>query len=265
MVAAHLVTLLCVGAAGLLGLWQYDAWRDQRTAVAADLSRLDPVPLDAVMGPDDPFLSPSVGRPVILDGTWLPESTVYISGRARGDTEGFWVVTPLTTGDESDPALPVVRGWVAAPEAAPAPPTGRGELVVVLQPPEGTNEVDDDPTDDVLPQVRIADLIQRVDQDIYGAYAVVPDEVSPGSWPHGEAATNDGTAGLEPASIEQLPPAGRFTALGNLLYALEWWVFGAFAAFMWWRYVREVMAVDGHAEAAVPETDPTADPVPSEP
>ena len=26
----------------------------------------------------------------------------------------------------------------------------------------------------------------------------------------------------------------------NLLYALEWWVFGGFAVFIWWRYVRDV-------------------------
>ena len=35
---------------------------------------------------------------------------------------------------------------------------------------------------------------------------------------------------------------GRFTALRNLLYAVEWWVFGAFAAFIWWRWVRDQQA-----------------------
>ena len=107
-----------------------------------------------------------------------------------------------------------------------------------------------DPADDVLPQVRTADLVQHVDQDLYGAYAVVDPDA---------AATNPGTTGLEPADLEQLPEAGRFTAVRNLLYALEWWVFGGFAAFVWWRYVRDATA------AREPEPVPDDDPVPSEP
>ena len=34
----------------------------------------------------------------------------------------------------------------------------------------------------------------------------------------------------------------RRSAWRNLLYALEWWVFGAFAAFVWWRFVRDLRA-----------------------
>jgi len=73
------------------------------------------------------------------------------------------------------------------------------------------------------------------------------------------AATNPGTSGLEPADLEQLPDPSRFTAVRNLLYAIEWWVFGAFAAFIWWRYVRDVTT------AREPEPVPDDDPVPSEP
>ena len=82
----------------------------------------------------------------------------------------------------------------------------------------------------MLPQLRIADVIQHVDQDLYGAYAVVADRAAPGHWPVGAAATNAGTAGLAPPTLAQLPDAGRFTAVRNLLYAIEWWFFAAFAA-----------------------------------
>jgi surfeit locus 1 family protein len=36
-------------------------------------------------------------------------------------------------------------------------------------------------------------------------------------------------------------PAGAdaSTGLRNLLYAFQWWVFGAFAIFMWWRWLME--------------------------
>ena len=60
--------------------------------------------------------------------------------------------------------------------------------------------------------------------------------------PAGTPRSNDGTEGLEPASLDQLPQAGRFTAVRNLLYAFEWWVFGLFAAFIWWRWVRDEAA-----------------------
>ncbi len=253
----HLLALVCVAAAATLGAWQYDAWQTRRSAEAADLTRLDPVPLPDVMGPDDPFPGDRVGHPVVLEGTWVPEGTVYVSGREAdptggetGDEAGYWVVTPLAVGGENQPAMPVVRGWTQDPASAPAPPTGAAELVGWLQPPEGSGTTDADPADDVFPQLRIADLVQRVDQDLYGGYAVVADRAAPGTWPVGDRATNPGTAGLEPASLEQLPDAGRFTAVRNLLYAVEWWVFGAFAAFIWWRYLRDARA------AKEPDCDP---------
>jgi surfeit locus 1 family protein len=250
LLGAHLLVLACVGTAGWLGYWQYDAWAEHRAAERVDKTQHDPVPLAEVMGPDDPFPGEDVGQPVQVSGTWLPESTVFVSGREQGGTDGFWVVTPLTSGAADDPAMPIVRGWVADAEAAPAPPAGAAEVVAWLQPTEGSRQPDPDPADDVLPQVRTADLVQHVDQDLYGAYAVVDPEA---------AATNAGTAGLEPADLEQLPEAGRFTALRNLLYAFEWWVFGAFAAFIWWRYVRDVLAEAGFQPAVDDE------PVPSEP
>ena len=237
--AVHLLALACVGAAGALGAWQYDGWQAQRAAEAVDLTRLEPIPLAEAIGPDEPFPGDQVGRPVLIEGSWVPGGTVTVSGRERDGEQGYWVVTPLATDLSGDPAIPVVRGWTDSPDAVPAPPTGRAALVGWLQPPEGSGEPDPDPTDDVLPQVRIADLIQRVDQDLYGAYAVATDEVA-GSQP----STNAGTDGLEPATLAQLPDVGRFTGVRNLLYALEWWVFGAFAVFMWWRYVRDTLDRD---------------------
>lgn len=245
--AIHLLALVLVGVAGALGGWQYDAWQSQRAAQAVDLTRLAPVPLDSVIGPDAPFPGTKIGQPVVLEGTWVADGTVYVSGREHQGAVGYWVVTPLAVVDQGDPAIPVVRGWVTDPAAAPAPPTGHAELVGWLQPPEGTGAVDADPADDVLPQLRIADLIQHVDQDLYGAYVVAAD-----LRPTGAAPVNDGTAGLVPADLQQLPDAGRFTALRNLFYAVEWWFFGGFAVFVWWRWTRDVLAERDAARAEVP-------------
>ncbi|WP_169570388.1 SURF1 family protein [Nocardioides insulae] len=222
--AAHALGLACVVVATLLGLWQLDSWQHAREVEAMDLTSQAPVPLEDLLGSDDPFPGAVVGHPVDAAGVWVPEGTVYISGRESDGADGYWVVTPLAIDGSGDPAIPVVRGWVADPAEAPAAPTGPGEVTGWLQPAEGTGAVDEDRTDDVIPQLRVADVIQHVDQDLYSGYIVSEDPVG----------------APEPATLEQLPEAGTFTALRNLLYAIEWWIFGLFAVFIWWRYVRDV-------------------------
>jgi len=214
----HLLALVLTGTAVALGLWQYDAWQARREAEARDLTQVAPIPLEQAMGPDDPFPGTLIGQPVTVTGTWLPDATLYISGREHG---GFWAVTPLATANGS--AIEVVRGWAQTREAMPSAPTGPASIAGSLQPPEGTGVSDPDPGDDVLPQMRIADALQYVDQDLYGAYVVMS--------PPGD--------GLAMADLEALPDAGRFTAIRNLLYAVEWWFFGAFAVLIWWRWLRE--------------------------
>ena len=233
---AHLLALVLVGIAVGLGVWQYNAWPAHRTAEAADLTTADPMALTEVRGPDDPFPGNRIGQPVTLSGTWVPEGTVYVSGREHDGAEGYWVVTPLTVDGAAGAALPIVRGWVSEPDQAPDPPTGTTSVRGWLQPSEGTGQVDTDPSDDVLPQLRIADVIQHVDQDLYGAY-VVDAQAEPG---------------LDTADLEALPEVSATSGLKNFLYAVEWWVFGLFAAFIWWRWVREVTS------EPVREQDPAA-------
>lgn len=216
----HLLAIALVLAAGWLGVWQWHGWQAKRAAEARDLTTAEPLTLATVIGPDDPFPGDQVGQPVTASGTWLPDETFFVSGREYDDRPGYWVVTPLEV-TATGSVLPVVRGWSATPEAnAPAPVA---TITGWLQPSEGTGVIDDDPEDDVLPQLRIADLTHRIDADLYGAYVV--------------ANPADGT--LLPASLEQLPEAARFTALRNLFYALEWWFFGLFVAFIWFRWAQE--------------------------
>ncbi len=262
----HLLALAALAVAVSLGLWQYDAFQAHRAEEARDLTLGEPRPLTEVMGPDDPFPARSVGQPVVVAGSWVPDGTVFVSGREDAGRDGFWVATPVAVDQpaaaaEDAPALYVVRGWTEDPDAAPPAPTGEVELVGWLQPTEGTGEMDADRSDDVLPQLRTADLVQHVDQDLYGAYAVVADRVAPGDWPVGPDAVNPGSAGLEPAALEQLPEVPGSTGLRNLLYAIEWWVFGVFAGYIWWRYVRDVTEQRAAAQAVARSTDDH--PVPS--
>lgn len=260
LVGAHLLGLVCVSIAVGFGVWQFDAWQVRRDAEQRDLTQREPVALDSVLGPDDPFPGDRIGQPVQVTGQWLPDSTVLIDGRETDSGElGRWVVTPLTNGGSADPAIPVVRGWVAEDEQPPAPPTGTADLIGWLQPSEGTGARDEDPTDDVLPQLRTADLVQRTPVDLYAAYVVLD---TARTVEGGEQ--NTGTDELRGASLTQLPTVDRFTALRNLLYAVEWFVFAGFAGFVWWRYVRDEVARERRARAdrtsrTGDEVDVTAD------
>jgi cytochrome oxidase assembly protein ShyY1 len=233
----HLLAIVCASAAIWLGLWQWGAWQAHREAERTDITHAAPQPLTDVLGPDEPFPSKHVGRPVSVQGTWLPEGTVLVTGRELHGEDGSWVITPLSVGGPHDPAIPVVRGWIAGddPADAPPPPTGAASLVGWLQPGEGTNAPDDDQTDAVLPEVRIADLVQRVDVDLYGGYVVVDPTATAE-----DGGRNDGTTDLAPATLDQLPPVSTLTGWRNFAYAVEWWVFAAFAIFLWWRHVRDV-------------------------
>jgi surfeit locus 1 family protein len=241
MLGLHAVAIVLTTAAVLLGVWQYGAWQHHREDTAAQLAHAPAKPLDAVLTSDAPFPADAVGQPVSFAGAWLPRGTVYVADRVLHGRRGVWAVTPVAvcpsgSGCGTAPAVLVVRGWAPTAADAPPPPTGPVRVTGWLQPGEGSGTDDPNPRDDVLPELRIADALQHVRQDLYGGY-VIAQEVSPGS-------TRGGA--LAPVTPDSLPGPSSFTALRNLLYALEWWVFGGFAVFLWWRWYRdEVSRVTG--------------------
>ena len=152
---AAALALVLVGIAGWLGLWQYDAWQAHRTAEARDLSAMSPVPLTDVMGSDDPFPAPDLGRPVEVAGEWL-DGGFWVADRSLDGEPGYWAVTPLQTGDA---AVLVVRGWAPEPDADLLAASGEAEVTGWLQPPEGTLVVDDDPAHALAHVARGASLL----------------------------------------------------------------------------------------------------------
>lgn len=273
MFLLHVPAVLAVTAAVLLGLWQFDSWQERREDRSAALADAEPVPLAEVMGPDDPYPASAIGQPVTVGGSWVPDSTTYIQAKPLEGQQGYWVVTLLSTcgaGAAADPgcaepaAIPVVLGWSVEPTAAT--PTGDVEAVGWLQPGEGAGDPDPNPADDVLPSLRIASLLQRAEQDLYGASLILDEPANL-------------RAGLEPVTSEAVPEAETFTALRNLLYGLEWWLFAGFGVFLWWRWTRdevrrargdepgtdEVISVSTDADEDREDRDDRDAPLPSRP
>lgn len=229
----HLTMLVCVGVALTLGLWQLDAWQTRRADAARDLSNNTPVALSTLMTGDSPFPGRSLGQPVSFSGTWLEDASFFIANRFVEKERGYWVVTPVLVEGGSS-AIPVVRGWSPEPEAVA--PVGEVEVTGWLQASEGSGPIDDDPTDNIIPMMRLASLVEFIEVDLYSAY-VVAREVSTS----GDGSLSDGSDGLVSVTPAAIPEVSGFTALRNLLYAIEWGVFGAFAFFIWYRWCRDTL------------------------
>jgi surfeit locus 1 family protein len=231
----HLAMVLCVAIAVGLGLWQLDAWRQHRAAAERDLVNEPAKPLDRVMSGDGAFPGDAVGQPVTFSGHWI-DGNLYVADRELDGRRGYWVLTALAV-DESGSAMPVVRGWVPRPDAPT--PTGQATVTGWLQASDGSDDVDDDPHDDVLPSVRVGSVVEHVDADLYSGY-VVAKKISGGQQvPY-----------VRPQAI---PDVSGTTALRNFLYALEWWVFGGFAVFIWVRWCRDQLEERDVTEVSAPD------------
>jgi cytochrome oxidase assembly protein ShyY1 len=212
------------------------------------------------MTADSPFPGDAVGRPVRFQGRWLPDETLFVKDRLLHGRRGYWVVTPVAVCTSScapgNPAMLVVRGWSRTPAGGPAAPPGRVSLPGWLQPAEGGGVPDQNPADRVLPQMQVVDAIPHVRQDLYSGYVIA--ENPPQATPSGP---------LRPVTPASLPQPGGLTSLRNLAYAFQWWIFGGFAVFLWWRMCSDevkrlneredalLLGEDADAEAGTAEED----------
>jgi surfeit locus 1 family protein len=246
MLALHLLGAFAVAAACWLGWWQLQSWQAERELAAQDLAEAPAIPLDDALGADEVFANDQVGRPVTVAGAWLPEGGFEVADRDLDGRTGRWVVTPVAVCPAGDcdgaSAIPVVRGWLAPGEQPPAAPRGEVELTGWLQPGEGTGLADPDPTDRVIPEMRIANALQLVDRDLYGGYVIARDLPVPG---------------LAPVTPDSLPEPAGSTSLRNLLYAAEWAAFAVFAGFLWWRFGRDEL---DRTRRARDDGEPSVDP-----
>jgi cytochrome oxidase assembly protein ShyY1 len=224
MLGLHLVAVVAIGAMVVLGLWQLGVYDERQNLSAAERAAQPRVAIDDVLGPDQPFSAEADGRRVTVDGTY-GQPQLLVDG---DDDPAPWLVAPLQTDNGS--AVLVVRGRsdVVVPAVS-----GRVQVTGVLLPSQA-REDDADRDDGVEPSLNTAQLVARMPVDVYSGYVVATDQ---------RPAEDDAT--LEPVEAPTGEPS--FTAgLRNLMYALQWWVFAAFAAFMWWRVAREELRQPTH-------------------
>lgn len=214
----HLLAATLVVACLLMGLWQLGIYGSKQDDSAHRAGSAAPVPLLQVWGPDEPFGADLDRQPVRVRGTFTGEQVLIQRGGGR-----YWTVAPLRVhGTKS--ALVVVRGWSG--RDSPPLPSGTLTFQARLQPGEPTSGV---ATGNIHPSLSIASLANVFGDDLFSGYAVT---------------SADGiTGGLDPVEPQE-PEVSWTVGLRNLAYAMQWWLFGLFTLFMWWRMVTDVVAKD---------------------
>ncbi|WP_103957163.1 SURF1 family cytochrome oxidase biogenesis protein [Nonomuraea solani] len=232
----HVVVLLVIPAFVFLGQWQFGRF-EERSAnserVTANIEAA-PVPLDRIVaagqrvGEDDRF------RRVTVAGTYDPAHALLVRRRPQDGHNGYYVLTPLVTGDGT--AVIVNRGWVragatadAAPEV-PAPPTGQVNVTGRLR----TSETEESsgirnrsglPAGQVL-LINPGEIGKGLPYRLLGGYVELTEQQP------------------KPAAAPEPVPAPDVGAGGglNLAYGVQWWAFIGIAIGGWILLIRRELA-----------------------
>jgi cytochrome oxidase assembly protein ShyY1 len=148
------------------------------------------------------------------------------------------VVAPLVE-QGSGARIAVVRGFVSSPGDVAPPPTGTvqvdgalaaGESPAPAPSPSGATG-GETPAQQPLGSVDLAVLVNRWPGELYNGFVFAQTE---------RAVPSQAPVAL-PAGTERVPPPTVTGGLKwrNAAYALQWWLFAGFAAFMWFRMVRD--------------------------
>ncbi|MFH9619145.1 SURF1 family protein [Streptomyces pratensis] len=228
----NLFVVLAIPFCVFMGTWQLGRFEDrvqthEEAEKRPDPGTRSPEPLDGLL----PVSTETSGRPAVATGTYADQ--FLVPGRKLDDRDGFYVLDLLRT--ESGKALPVVRGWLAGtPGSTEVPPAPAGEVTVTgdLQASEnsGTTGVDlsGGLPEGQLGMISAASLVNLVPYDVYDAWVTLP-----------ASETGGADDGIQPVPAAAAQGSGLdLKAFQNLGYTGEWFVFGGFVLFMWFRLVR---------------------------
>lgn len=221
-----LFAAVMVGLCVVLANWQWQRYQlrqDQNAQLDAALAA-PAAPISQVLTPSaadapvQPLPADLAWRSVSAVGQFDVAGQVAVRRRPLDGRNGFWIVTPLRT---PDGVVLVNRGWVGADGSdaratptVPAPPVGQVSVTGRLRPTEPAHEAGEIPAGQAW---SVDPLVLAAGQPRYDAYL-------------------DLTAAQPPAAegLTALPTPGH-RGTNNLVYAVQWVIFGLVALFGWWR------------------------------
>ena len=227
------IVVLVMVSFGVLGLWQLNVARDKGRAQQVSAAPMLPVSDVAVrLSPDGPFPPEATGLRITATGRYDGSSQVLVTPRRLRGKPGYWVVTPLVV-RSSGARVAVVRGFVTDPRQAVAPPptevTVSGTLAQGESPTGDSARADPTLPDGQIAVLDLSLLVNRWPGSLYNAFVFA-------------TAEQPDVTSLSSPAVQRVPPpaqVGGGISWRNAAYALQWWVFALFAAYMWWRMVRD--------------------------
>jgi surfeit locus 1 family protein len=197
-----------------LGLWQMRVFEDKENESAAARAAQPAVPLLDFVSAEG-TVGDIYGKPATVTGHYLPTQ----QARVTGPDGTVRVLTALLVADGR--VLPVVRGTLPpGASTIPQPPAGEQVQTGVFLPSEAAAGAADTGAD--LTSVRLPLLAQYWPQQLLPGFITL-------------GAADSAAQGLGPSVVALPSGAG---SVQNIGYALQWWVFAAFAAFMTVRFIR---------------------------
>ncbi len=237
---ALLGLVLLMIAAALLGRWQWE--RTQTILTAERAAAAAPAPIDELFPDRSPgevpeeLPTPAIGHPVTLVGSYDPDLQAVVTSRSLADEPGVWVVTGMPQPDGT--VVAVVRGWLPSEDAPGVTPADEVVSVTgVLHPDERFYA--DAP---VQPDRTVVIASDRL-AEMWGV-PVLPGFVVLESQEPGDVAAPSPVPPTIQTSDVSFP-------LQNFFYAIQWWIFAAFGAAVYLRWL--------WIEAGRDESEPTAD------
>lgn len=195
-----------------LGLWQMRVFEDREAYNAEARAAQPPVQLVDYVARDG-TVGDIYGKQVTVSGRYLPAEEVRVM-----DPDGsVRVLSAFQLADGR--VVAIVRGLGPATGELPAAPPGSVTQTGIFLPTEAA--ADHAVADGMYASVRLPLIAQWWPQQLVPGFV---------------------TLSAEQASAQELYPATAVLPTGegslqNLGYALQWWVFAAFAGFMTWRFV----------------------------
>jgi surfeit locus 1 family protein len=231
------IGLVLAGVMVVLGIWQLDVYHSQGRAQSERRASGPAVPLASVAQPAV-AIGDGYGRPVTFSGHYLPGVQLLVP--LDDPAAGYRVVSALQL--DTGGVLPVVRGVVGT-AALPVAPSGTQSETGVLLPseeaPSGQLPANQ------ISSVRIPTLAQEWPGPLLTGYVTL-------------SAADASSQGLSPAPLDLPEASGR---LRNGAYALQWWIFAAFAVAMAVKVARDQRLTEEPGAVGEPE-DGGSDQVP---
>ncbi len=215
--AVLLAGLLAVAIMASLGIWQLDKYHAQGTQHLRDRAAASPVTLQHVARPGHDASNDAFYHRVRFTGHY--DNSLQQLLPANNDSPRRRVVTGFIL--DSGGAVAVLRGTTDSKTPPPAP-SGRIQQTGIFLPSEGagsSTRTGDKPT-----TINLSALTQSWKPRLVGGFVTLD-----GGQAHSQS--------LTPAQVEFPPSSGR---LRNGAYALQWWVFAAFAVAMAIKMARDI-------------------------